>query len=574
MDRSLWHMMAVLFGLTLLVRALTALTLEHAGYFDSFYYYHIAQSMVAGEGLTESIIWNYLDDPQAMPRPSNQYWMPMTNFWAWLGLATLGGVLPAWRAAQVPFVLASALLPPLAAWLAWRGWGRRGWAWSAGLLTIFSGFYFTYWVVTDNYTPFALTVALALLGMWQGLQRGGSPAGSTAHSAVGARPGGGVASNVARDAQDSAVDYTNRTRWWAVAGLGVGLSHLTRVDGALLVPLVAGLLLWQHRPTTLPRLVAFLRDGSAAALGYLLVMAPWWLRNWLVVGTPFPGGGTQTIWMRHYNEIFSYDLALTPQYYVEWGLGPILASKVSGLLWSSLIILGSMQFFLAPFVLASLRAAVRRPLFRPFLLYTLLLLTAMPLVFTFPARRGSLLHSAAALMPWMMALAPYGIDRVVRALAARRPAWDAEQAATVLGAGFVGLAALITLYIYAGAVWLPPAPNAVTPPWNQRTMVYEQAEAWLRAQGVPSEERIFVVDPPRYYVTGQRPALVIPTEGPEVLARAAQDWGARWVLLDSAYSSEGYKVMYEEQREYAGWQPVATFPDPFGNEAVLFRFGE
>ncbi len=399
--KALRTILLALFLATLVIRALTAWSLEHAGYFDAFYYYHLALNMAEGRGLTESVIWNYLDHPQALPRPGNQYWMPLTTFWGWLGIRVAGGWLGTWRAAQLPFVLGSALLPPLAAWLCWQGWQRRGWALGAGVLTIFSGFYFTYWVVTDNYTPFALAVALALLGVWQGRA-------------------------------------TGRARWWALAGAGAGLSHLARVDGALLVPLIAGFLFWDtlRGPQRAP--ASFARCALAAAGGYLLFMAPWWLRNWLVVGTPFPGGGTQTLWLRQYNEIFTYDIALTPQRYLAWGLGPILASKGSSVLWGSLIVLGSMQFFLAPFVLAALRAAARRPLFQPFLLYTLLLLTAMPLVFTFPSRHGSLLHSAAALLPWMMALAPPGMDRLVRALAARRPRWDVAQATRYPGRWLCG----------------------------------------------------------------------------------------------------------------------------------------
>ncbi|MGH7960858.1 MAG: hypothetical protein ACRERD_03390, partial [Candidatus Binatia bacterium] len=72
MNHPLRPVLAALFLVTLIVRALTALTLEHAGYLDAFYYYHLALNMADGRGLTESVIWNYLDDPQQLPRPGNQ----------------------------------------------------------------------------------------------------------------------------------------------------------------------------------------------------------------------------------------------------------------------------------------------------------------------------------------------------------------------------------------------------------------------------------------------------------------------------------------------------------------------
>jgi hypothetical protein len=88
---------------------------------------------------------------------------------------------------------------------------------------------------------------------------------------------------------------------------------------------------------------------------------------------------------------------------------------------------------------------------------------------------------------------------------------------------------------------------------------------------VPSDERIFVNDPPSYYVISQRPSLVIPTDGPETVARAAEDWDTNWLLLEGGYG-ETYETMYEEEEADAGWTPVATFEDPLGEKAVLFQF--
>ncbi len=533
MEPAIKKLLLGLFGLTLLVRALTAATLDHAGYLDAFYYYHLALNMVSGQGITETVIWNYLDDPQMLPRPGNQYWMPMTNFLAWLGMAALGPVLPLWRAAQLPFVLLSSLLPPLAAWLSWHEWRRRDWAIGAGLLTLFSGYTFTYWVVTDNFTPFALAVALALLAAWKGQEE-------------------------------------PRGHWWVLAGVGVGLSHLTRVDGVLLVPVVAILLAWRFLRGPERSVASFVQFGVLAAVGYLLVMAPWWARNWAVTGTPFPGGGTQTLWLRSYDEIFSYEPELTLERYLAWGWGPILGSKVNAVVWSALIVLGSTQFFLAPFILGMVRDAARRPLFRPFLLYTAMLLTAMPLVFTFPAVRGSLLHSSAALIPWMMALAPAGIERAIQGIARRRRAWNAAQASRIFGVGFVGVAAVVTLYLHAGAVWLEPGPNALLPRWNERTLFYEEVEDWLARAGAFHDERIFVGNAPNYYVTTGRHALTIPTDGPETLARAAREWDAYWLLLDRE-NRGAYMRMYDERTPEAGWEPVATFTDALGHPVYLFR---
>jgi len=521
------RILLVLFAISLLVRALTAWTLDHPGYFDAFYYYHLAQNMADGQGLTENLVWNYLDDPTTLPRPGAQYWMPLAAFWGWLGIVTFRFLEP-WRAAQIPYVILSALLPTLSAWIAWRSWGKRSWAVASGLLTLFSGFYFVYWVVPDNFLPFALTTALCFLGL-------GKATDPTS---------------------------THPLRYWFIAGIGAGMSHLSRIDGSLLVLLVAGFWLFRKQ--------RYFREGAAAALGYLLVMAPWFLRNYLVVGTLFPGGGLQTLWLTNYSELFAYETNLTVARYLEWGIGNILNSKLQSAWTCTLIILGATLFYMAPLVLVALRKAYSMPLFRPVLWYSVMLLTLMPLVFTFPATRGSLFHSSAALMAWYMAMVPYGLARVVQFIAARRSTWNVVQATQVLGTGFIILAIGITIRIYAGTVWLPPPPGAALARWNERTDPYGEVGEWLNANADPAAI-LFVGEPPLYTVVTGKPSLGIPSDGVAPLTRAAQAWEANYFLLDYD-NSRSYRTMYDEQQGEGDWEFVTTFTDGLNKPMVLFRY--
>jgi hypothetical protein len=520
------RILLILFGVSLVVRVLTAWSIAHPGYFDAFYYYHLAQNMANGQGLTENLVWNYLDDPTTLPRPGAQYWMPMAAFWAWLGMVTFGFLEP-FRAAQLPFVLLGSLLPPLSAWIAWRAWGRRSWAVASGILTLFPGFYFVYWVVPDNFLPFALATALCFLGL--------AKANHTS---------------------------TPTLRYWFIAGVGAGLSHLTRIDGSLLVLLVAGFWLFRkHR---------YVQEGVAASAGYLLIMAPWFLRNYLAVGTIFPGGGFQTLWLTNYNDLYAYEPMLSAAKYWEWGIGNILTSKLQSAWTCALIILGTTLFYMAPLVLVALRKTYAMPLFRPVLWYSVMLLILMPLVFTFPATRGSLFHSSAALVAWYMAMVPYGLSRAVQFIAARRRTWNATQATQVLGAGFVVLAIFITVGIYARAVWLPPQPTAVLARWDERTQPYDEVKAWLAANAEPNA-LIFVDEPPLYTGVTGNPSLPIPSDGIAPLTRAAQAWNADYFLLDYDNAST-YRTMYEEQHGEGDWKFVTTFTDGLNRPVVLFRY--
>jgi len=158
----------LLFLLALLVRLLAGLPQQQPNYMDAAYSYVNALNLAAGRGFVEDFVWNYLGRPGLPPQPSNMYWMPLTSILAWLGVA-VGGL--SYRAAQVLFMVVSALLAPISYWAARCLRGGRWSGWLAGLLAIFSGFYFPFWTAIDNFTPFAVAGSLALLLAYWGIGR-------------------------------------------------------------------------------------------------------------------------------------------------------------------------------------------------------------------------------------------------------------------------------------------------------------------------------------------------------------------------------------------------------------------
>ena len=125
----------LLFALSLSLRLVAAVFIPHPGYMDAAYSYDIALNLTRGAGLSEPFLWNYLDDPAGLPHPSHLYWMPLPTILAWLGMITFGHT---YRAAQVLFVVLSALLPLVSYWVALQITHRRFYGWLAGLLTIFT----------------------------------------------------------------------------------------------------------------------------------------------------------------------------------------------------------------------------------------------------------------------------------------------------------------------------------------------------------------------------------------------------------------------------------------------------
>jgi hypothetical protein len=508
--------LALVFTLALVARVALALPQAQPGYMDAYYYTVGAQQLAEGRGFTEPFIWNYLDDPQALPRPSHQYWMPLPSILAGLSMRALG---VNFRAAQAPFVLLSALLPAIAYAIAWQISARRRHAWAAALFALFSGFFVPVWPLPETFAPFAVFGALSL---WAA-GRGG--------------------------------------RWGFVAGACAGLAHLTRADGVLLL-LPALLLVWA-RLKTVPGKSDSKVAGRAIVwtalilLGYVVVMAPWLIHNWVTTGRLLSIAGTKTLFLTHYDDLYSFGKVLDLPTYLSWGAGNILRSKLDAL-WANLLTLVAVDglVFLAPFAVVGFWQRRRDPLNQAVMIYGAALYLAMSLAFTFPGVRGGMFHSGAALLPFIFASAMVGLDAVVAWVAARRASWKAATARRVFTWSLVALAVLVSGAIYASRVRN----------WNQADAVYAAIGERLRN---PSPGIVMVNDPPGYvYHTGQS-AIVIPNGDVDTLLAAARRYGATWVVLD-ANRPAALAGLYDQPSSDSRLILAQTF-ESGGKPVYLFR---
>lgn len=542
----------VLLALALAVRTAMALPQRQPGSMDAAYYYVDAVNLAEGRGFVEDFIWNYLDDPEGVPRPSHLYWMPVGSLLAWLGMA-VGGV--SFRAAQGAYVVASALLAPIAYAVAVQAAGDAGrarrYGWVAGLLAVFSGFYAVFWTTTDNFTPFALTGSLTFIAAWRG--------------------------------------WRTPTRWawlwWLAAGVLAGLGHLTRADGLLLlITLVVWLALVQilsknksfrqnSQPERKTKNLQYLipntpYPGSPLSalifllLGYLLVTAPWFWRNYQLTGAPLPAAGAQTIWLASYDDLFGYGRELSPAAYFAQGWGPILRSKLS-VAWTNLVqVIASLGLiYLAPLAALGWWKLRRHGLFQITGLYGVLLYLAMTVVFTFPGLRGGLFHSGAALLPFVYAAALVGLDAAVEWVAARRAGWNAALAGAVFSGGLVGLALLLTGVIYFQRVLLDDR-------WNQTDLAYPAIAEWVAGQAPGSV--VMIGNPPAYRFHGGGLSVVVPNEPLPVTLEVARRYGVRYLVLDRN-SPAPLRDHYSAEPGDPRLVLAATFSDERGRPVYLYE---
>jgi hypothetical protein len=563
---------AILLLITFALRLATALPLRQAGYMDASYTMHVAENLARGRGLVVDVLWNYLDNPAGLPHPSNLYWMPLPSFLVAPFYALFGA---SYRVAQIPFIILSSFLPLVTFYFSRRIFVRDDYAWAAALFTAFSGFYTIYWVSPDNFTPFALTASLCLFFISRGLEREGA---------------GDASANAQQRGRGEGESGRGGAEYFFVAGILAGLSHLSRADGLLLV-IVAPIVLIVHAirntqscPEPSRRdatRITFHPFGFAQGkvsrftfyflLGYLLLMSPWFARNYLAVGSPYPSTGTKTLWLTNYDEMFRYADDLTLSRYLAWGVGSIIESKVVAAFRNIFIILFSdLQLFLAPFALIGLWQLRRRVEMLPFFFYAVLLYLVMTFAFTFPSWRGSLFHSASAFLPFLAVAVPPGVDAAVHWVARRRRTWEAALAARFFRVGFVVLAVFFSIFLYAQGVFgALVGGSSDIPLWNQRDAAYPPLARWLD-QNARADDIVMVVDPPTFYNLSHRRAIIIPTDSVDAVFDAAQRYGARYLILEFDHPKP-LRALYRREASVPGLTRVADFRDGMGRPAILFE---
>ncbi|MEZ4862103.1 MAG: hypothetical protein R3C14_12375 [Caldilineaceae bacterium] len=491
----LWRHGLALFLLALVVRFYSATLIPQPGYMDTAYYTVQAIRLAEGAGATEPYLWNYLNDPQGIPNPAFGYWMPLPSLLA----APFWAVGHSFLAAQLPFVLLAALFVLLGAYIAWESTHKLRHFWAAGLLLIASGSVTPFWSLPETFTPFALCATLCL---WAG----------------------------------SRYWLTQQVRWLLWAVVAAGLAYLTRSDGLLLVALTLLLPLGRRQGR------AFVAAGAALAL----LLAPWVLYNLSVHGAPLPTGGTRALWLTNYDDLFCYHCKLTPANYLAWGWPAILHSKIKAFSTNFMIIVLNVGYlFLAPFVvIGSWRT--HQFLLRWAWLYLALLFAAMTFAFTFPSTRGSLFHSAVALLPFSVTAALIGLDRTIAWVGQRRK-WNINHAQLIFTAATVLIALLVVTQT-----------SEKYREWQSAGALYQPAQAWI-AQQPDAACPVLVGDPASFWYATRQPALVIPNEDAKVVAEVAHRYGACWLLLDKN-RPKPLADLYQDQQDPV-WTLVQQWPD-------------
>jgi hypothetical protein len=521
-----WRTYLFLYVIGLLAISLVAAFQNAPGYMDADYYYAGGVRLADGYGFTEAFLWNYLDDPTALPHPSHAYWMPLASIIAAIGMK-LASSTEFW-VAKLAFIFIGGMVSPLTASLAYAVTQRKDQAILAGLLGAVPGFYLSYLGTTDTFGIYMCLGALWFLLVI-----------------------------VPKSSQPASFSRA------LTLGIISGLFHLARADGILWIFMAGVAMIYQglRKAAQAGQKMDQPADRNwlplvGLALGYLVVMGPWMARNLDAFGTPLSPGGNRMLWLTEYDELFSYPAnLLTPERWLASGLPAIFRARWDALrqnLQSAMAVQG--EIFLVPLILSGLwywRKDLRVQLG---LLAWALTLLVMTLVFPFAGWRGGFFHSGAAFQPLFWSVVPAGLDMFI-GWGKRVRRWDPRQAGRVFGAGLVGLAILLSLLIAQKRVI---GHSLAEPTWEQGLATYTRLEDALGKAGIEPGDVVMVNNAPGYYVANRRAALTIPNGGVETSLEVGKRYGADYLLLESNHPA-GVNELYKHPTDLPGLRYLNSF---------------
>jgi hypothetical protein len=492
----------LLFLSSLILLVVIALFQPIPGYLDSDYYYAGGIQLATGKGFTEPYLWNYLDDPQSLPHPSHNYWMPLASIIAALGMWLTGQTT--YEVARIPFIIIGACIPPLTAAFSYKFSNRRDIAITSGLLAIFSVYHAPFVGVTDNFSLFMLFGGLYYVVL------------------------------------TSLIDNSSHLRNWFFLGLLAGLMSLSRSDGLLWLGLTGLFVLWKAKESTssIPQFTNYvLRIMIIVFLGFLLIMSPWYARNLSLYGSIMAPGGIRALWLDNYDQTFSFPASqLTMQSFLSLGWKEILSDRLWALnnnLQSAFAAHGGIILF--PFIIAGIIRYWKDDRVRLGLIGWLILFVVMTLLFPFAGARGAFFHAGAAFQPLWWTLAPLGLESVVAW--ARKRGLFTDQAQVIFRSALVLVVIILTGYV----TWL----RLFSLGWGEGEEYYQKVEQLIVKDGATPEDVVIVRNPVGYNIMTSRSAIVIPYGDDQTIRLLAEEFGARYLVLEKIGVLRQIKDLYE-----------------------------
>lgn len=488
-----WKNYAGLFILGLLVFGAYSIKVSVPGYMDAEYYFAMGLRIVKEGVFSEPFLWNYLHPLQDLPRPGFTYWMPLPALLSAIGLALSGSTR--FAGAQVGMVVVAAFIPVITMRLAYQLTGNRANSWLAAGLALVPIFYSPFLVTTDSFGILMVLGGLFMVVVEQ--KKGG--------------------------------------KGYLLLGLLSGLMHLARADGFIWLAVGLGIALISDDKR-------FSRAGLVIA-GYLCIMTGWFARNYFSLGELMPSGSLRTLWLREYNELFSY----YPERlnFQGWlGQGSV---KIAGTILSALAanvktaIFVNGQLIMAPVIGYGLWLNRGRKSVTAGIAASGIIFAVMTVLFPYAGMRGGFLHSAAALQPLFWATAAIGFTAFV-AYGAKIRNWEIARSRMIFGATLIVILAGVTAGVYWERVI---GDDFQEPHWSRSYRVAVEVAERLDELGATSDSLVMINNPPGFYIASDMSSIVIPNEGLDEIIQAGEKFEIDYFVLEENHP-ESLTELYQD----------------------------
>ena len=203
-------------------------------------------------------------------------------------------------------------------------------------------------------------------------------------------------------------------------------------------------------------------------------------------GSLSPSSSTgKVLLIRTFSEWNSITIPATLDHFLGQGLGPLLMSRLGGLV-AAITIYAVMVggVILVPFMLIGGWLRRRSPDFSPAFGYAGILFAFNALIFAVHVPGGTFIHSAIGLAPHSYVLVMEGLAASVGWVATRRRGWDREQATRIFSGAVVAFAIVAAI---AGSLTTHAT-------WASRVADHQFAAAALDAAGAPLTDRVMSID--------------------------------------------------------------------------------
>jgi hypothetical protein len=344
--------------------------------------------------------------------------------------------------------------------------------------------------------------------------------------------------------------------------------HLTRSDGILwllgafyfsvrsgLNPLKNGQTETNQRDTMKIILVQIFM----VAAGYLVIMLPWFVRNFRLYGRPLPPGGFLTIWLTDYNQTFIYPSSHLN--FATWSMtapGENILIRLRAFL-SNLISFAVVegQIILAPFIVIGLVKFFRRIGVQTVLLIWFLTIVLMSIIFPFAGMRGGYMHASAGFQSLFWVMVPAGFETFIHWGIVKRN-WVRLRTERVFRVTILMVLLGISLFAYYSIVF-GSTPGEIR--WRSGWKDYANIEEKISKDFPDKSEVIIVNNPPGYYLASNgRPAIVIPDGNPITLREVAERYDAGIVAIDRNIV-KGLVDLYRNPKSYSWLKYLYTIDD-------------